>query len=123
MELFWDLMQVKYLVVGSAFSRALELFPDKGNYRLLGSYPGLDLNLYDITKDKKYSKLGILPLENKEDFNGVMGKLNSGDIDVLKDAYARIIHLDKNTTKDFALLKSEAGHSRRYYKIDAKQKG
>lgn len=123
MELFWDLMQVKYLVVGSAFSRALELFPDKVNYKLLGSYPGLDLNLYELTKDKKYSKLGILPLENKEDFNSVIGKLNSGDIDVLKDAYARIIHLDKNATKDFALLKSEAGHSGRYYEIDAKQKG
>jgi len=119
---FWDLMQVKYLVVGSAFSKALEEFSDNGNYKLLGSYPGLDLNVYEITKNKRYSKMGILPLGNEEDFNKVMEKINSGDVDVLRDVYARIIYLDKDN-KDFTLLKSHTDQSGRYYEIDAKEKG
>lgn len=121
-EFFWDLMQVKYIVVGSAFSKALELFPDKGAYKLLGSYPGLDLNVYEITKNKKYSKLGILPLGNEEDFSMAEEKINSGDVDVLRKAYARIVYLDKDN-KDFTLLKSRTSQSNRYYEIDAKQKG
>jgi len=156
-EFFWDIMQVKYLVVGSAFSKALEGFSDKENYKLLGYYPSLDLNLYEITKNKKYSKFGILPLGDNEDFDKVMERLNSGDVDVLKDVYARVIYLDKDT-KDFTplekvadrkvssaniitdsslsqtvngqqslsgftLLKNQTEQSRRYYEIDAKEKG
>jgi len=156
-EFFWDIMQVKYLVVGSAFSKALEGFSDKENYKLLGYYPSLDLNLYEITKNKKYSKFGILPLGDNEDFDKVMERLNSGDVDVLKDVYARVIYLDKDT-KDFTplekvadrkvssaniitdsslsqtvngqqslsgftLLKNQTEQSRRYYEIDAEQKG
>jgi len=121
-EFFWDLMQVKYLVIGSVFSKALEVFSDKENYKLLESYPSLDLNLYEITKDKRYSRLGILPLDSEQDFNEVMGKINSGDVDVLRQVYKRIIYLDTDTI-DFTLLKSQSYRSRRYYEIDAKQKG
>ena len=121
-EFFWDIMQVKYLVVGSAFSKALEGFSDKENYKLLGSYPNLDLNVYEITKNKKYSRLGILPVDSEQDFNEVMGKINSGDVDVLRQVYKRIIYLDEDA-KGFTLLKSQTDGSRRYYEIDAKQKG
>lgn len=121
-EFFWDIMQVKYLIVGSAFSKALEGFSDKENYKLLGSYPSLDLNLYEINKNRKFSRLGILPVKSEDDFKEIAEKLNSGDADVLKDVYARVIYLDKNT-KDFTLLKSQTEQSRRYYELDAKQKG
>jgi len=121
-EFFWDLMQVKYLIIGSAFSKALEGFSDKENYKLLGSYLNLDLNLYEITKKKTYSRLGILPVEDEQDFEMVMGKINSGDVDVLRQVYEKVIYLDADT-KDFTLLKSQIDRSRRYYEIDAKRKG
>ena len=115
-------MQVKYLIIGSAFSKALEGFSDKENYKLLGSYLNLDLNLYEITKKKTYSRLGILPVEDEQDFEMVMGKINSGDVDVLRQVYEKVIYLDADT-KDFTLLKSQIDRSRRYYEIDAKRKG
>ena len=121
-EFFWDLMQVKYLVIGSVFSKALEGFSDKENYRLLGSYPNLDLNVYEITKNKKYSRLGVLPLNSEQDFNEVMGKINSEDVDILKQVYEKVVYLDQDT-KGFTLIRSQADGSRRYYEIDAKQKG
>jgi len=121
-EFFWDIMQVKYLVIGSAFSKALEGFSGKENYKVLGSYPSLDLNLYEITKNRKFSRLGILPVKNGNDLKEMEKKLNSGDADVLKGIYARVIYLDKST-KDFTLLKSQTEQSRRYYEIDAKQRG
>ena len=121
-EFFWDIMQVKYLVIGSVFSKALEKFSDKGNYKLLGSYPNLDSNVYEITNDKRHSRFGILPLENEEDFDKATERINSGDVDVLRDVYVRIVYLDKDN-KNFTLLKSQTEHSGRYYEINAKQKG
>src|SRR4030065_233673 len=121
-RIFLNIMQVKYLVIGSVFSKALEEFSNKENYKLLGSYPNLDLNVYEITKNKGYSRFGILPLENGEDFDKAAERINSGDVDVLRDVYARIVYLDKDN-KDFTLLKGQTEHSGRDYEIDAKKKG
>ena len=71
-ELLWDIMQVKYLIIGPEFSKTLEGFSNYKYYRLLGSYPKVNLNLYEIIKDKSYSKLAVLPLGDKQNYEDVM---------------------------------------------------
>ncbi len=121
-EFLWDIMQVKYLVIGPEFSSILEDFTNKGDYRLLGNYPKLNLNLYEITKNKSYSKLAILPLEREQDYNKVIEQLNSRDIDKLKSLYSQLIFLDENSV-NFSLLNNKNYNNKRYYEINSKQRG
>ncbi|MEK6808971.1 MAG: hypothetical protein AABY14_04755, partial [Nanoarchaeota archaeon] len=120
-EFLWDIMQVKYLIVGPEFSKALEGFSSRADYKLLGNYPKLNFNLYEITKDKSYSKLAVLPLDDQMDYEDTIQRLNSKDIDALKDLYFKMVFLDRENP-DFSLLKNQSGNNKRYYEIYAKQK-
>ena len=121
-EFLWDIMQVKYLIIGPEFSSILDGFTNNGDYRLLGNYPKLNLNLYEITKNKSYSKLAILPLGGEQDYNKVIEQLNSSDIDKLKSLYSQLIFLDENSV-DFSLLNNTNYNNKRYYEINSKQRG
>ena len=94
-EFLWDMMQVKYLIIGPEFSKALEGFTSRDHYKLLGNYPKLDMNLYEITKDKSYSKLAVLPLEDQQDYHDAIGQLNSKDINILKGLYSKLVFLEQ----------------------------
>ncbi|GEM_PF-2525385 len=120
-EFLWDIMQVKYLIIGPEFSKVLEGFSDRNQYKLLGNYPKLNFNLYEITKDKSYSKLAVLPLEDGQEYETIIQQLNSKDIDILKDLYSKMVFLDRKPP-DFNLLKSQNDNNKRYYEIYAKQK-
>jgi hypothetical protein len=121
-EFLWDLMQIKYLIIGPEFSKALESFTNKEYYELLGNYKlDMNLNLYEIKKNKSYSKLAVLPLDDQMDYKDMIQQLNSKDIDILKDLYTKMVFLDQETT-DFNLLKSQNDNNKRYYEIYAKQK-
>lgn len=120
-EFLWDIMQVRFLIIGPDFSKAIEGFTNQKDYKLLNKYPKLNLNLYEITKKKSYSRLAILPLGDKEDYYEAMEQINSKDIRILKNIYNKLIFLDRETS-DFKLLNSKNYYNKRYYKIFARQK-
>ena len=117
-ELLWDIMQVKYLLIGPEFSKAVEGFTNHKYYKLLGNYSKLNLNLYEVTKDKSYTKLAILPLVNQQDYDEVIKQLNSKDIEVLKTLCSKLVFLDHDTAY-FRLLKNKSSNNKRYYEIDS----
>lgn len=120
-EFLWDIMQVKYLIIGSGLSSTLESFTNREHYKLLGTYPEcLGLNLYEIVKNKSYSRLAILPLGNGQSYDEMIKKLNSMDIDVLRTLYSKLVFLDQKT-QDFALLKNRNSSNTRYYEIFSNQ--
>lgn len=121
-EFLWDLMQVKYLIIGPEFSKVLEGFAASDYYKLLGNYPKLDLNLYEITKDKSYSKLAVLPLEDRQAYDEAIKQLNSKDIDILRGLYSKLVFLDQ-VSPDFSLLKNQGSGGKRYYEIASKKEG
>ena len=121
-EFLWDIMQVKYLIIGPEFSKVLEGFAAPDYYKLLGNYPKLDLNLYEITKDKSYSKLAVLPLEDRQDYDEAIKQLNSKDIDILRGLYSKLVFLDQGSP-DFSLLKNQSSGSKRHYEIASKKDG
>lgn len=121
-EFLWDLMQVKYLIIGPEFSKALESFTNKEDYELLGNYKlDLNLNLYEIKKNKNYSKLAVLPLDDQIGYEDMIQQLNSKDADILKDLYSKMVFFDKETP-GVNLLKSYNNNNKRYYEIYTKQK-
>lgn len=120
-EFLWDIMQVKYLIIAPEFSKALEGFSNYKYYRLLGSYPKVNLNLYEIIKDKSYSRLAVLPLGDKQNHEDVMQQLNSKDINILKALYSKLIFLDQYNA-GFNLLKNQNSTTKRYYEIDSRQR-
>ena len=118
-EFFWDIMQVKYLIVGSTFSAAMKGFTNYNhNYELLDKYPALGLNLYEITKNKNYSRFAVLPLEKDQCYDEMVKKMNSSDINVLKSIYPKLVFLDE-TNPDFNLVKIRRDRKTRYYEIEA----
>lgn len=119
-EFLWDLMQVKYLLIGPEFSLVLEGFTTYDQYKLLKKYPKLNLNLYEILKDKSYSKLAVLPLNGQQSYDEMIKELNSADINTLRSLYAKLVFLDSNP-KDFALAKNQSSRSARHYEILSKQ--
>lgn len=119
-EFLWDIMQVKYLIIAPEFSKALEDFTTNKHYKLIGSYPKVNLNLYEIVKDKSFSRLAVLPLVDKQDYVKAIEQLNSKDINILKWIYSKLVFLDNNT--DFILLKSENSSTTRYYEIESSRK-
>ncbi|MDP2684768.1 MAG: hypothetical protein Q8P20_07080, partial [bacterium] len=121
-EFLWDIMQVKYLIVGPEFSKALEGFTAHEHYKLLGNYPKLNFNLYEITKDKSYSKLAVLPLEDGQRLDDLLMQLNSEDINILRDIYSKLIFFDRNPS-GFTLLKTQGYNGNKYYEIDSRQRG
>ena len=121
-EFLWDIMQVKYLIIGADISNVLEKFTTKQHYKLLDKYPDLRLNLYEITKPKSYSKLAFYPLEEGQGYEEIIRELNSKDIDVLKRHYSKLLFLDENNP-DIILLKKQSYNDRRYYEIDSNQEG
>ncbi len=120
-EFLWDLMQVKYLIIAPEFSKALEGFSNYKYYRLLGSYPKVNLNLYEVIKDKSYSKLAVMPLRDKQNYEDVVQQLNSEDINILKDLYSKMLFLDKYNN-DFNIIKNYNSSVKRYYEIDSRQR-
>lgn len=118
-EFLWDLMQVKYLVIGPEFSREVEGFPSHENYKLIEKFQKLNMNLYEITKNKSYSKLAILPLGESENFNEVIDRLNSKDVDILKQMYMQLEFLEPDRF-DFSFLEKSSG--KRSYKIFSGQR-
>ena len=119
-EFLWDLMQVKYIFIGKEFSKALDGFTDRDNYRLIAQFPKIDIsNIYEITKNKNYSRFAVLPLNSQQNYNEIITALNSEDINVLKRLYSGLVFLDDNMTKDFNLLKSQHGSNNRYYEIES----
>ncbi len=119
-EFLWDIMQVKYLIIAPEFSKVIEAFTNYKHYKLLGSYPKVNLNLYEITKDKNYSKLAVLPLGDKQNYEDVMKRLNSKDINILKALYSKLIFLDQYNA-GFNLLKNQNSTTERYYEIDSRE--
>lgn len=119
-EFLWDIMQVKYLLVGPEFSQAIENFATHEYYKLLERYSTLNLNLYEILKDKSYSKFAILPLDNRQSYDEMIRKLNSADINTLRAVYSKLIFLDSNP-EGFALAKNQSSKSARHYEISSKQ--
>ncbi|MCP4991826.1 MAG: hypothetical protein GY928_38935 [Colwellia sp.] len=122
-EFLWDLTQVKYVIIDSALSKVLDSFTTRDqHYKLLGKYPKLGLNLYEITKEKEYSTLAVLPVDDGESYDQVIEKINSRDIEVLKQLYSKLVFLDKDT-KDFTLSSSKRTNNKRLYEIKSKRKG
>lgn len=119
-EFMWDLMQVKYLVIGPELSKELEKFSDRENYKLLGYFSQLDYNLYEITKNKSYSRLAILPVEDQRDYSEAISQLNSKDVNVLKKMYSKLVFLDPNRVD---LSRSKGSHAKRNYRVDSGQGG
>lgn len=119
-EFLWDIMQVKYLLVGPEFSQAIENFATHEYYKLLERYSTLNLNLYEILKDKSYSKFAILPLDNRQSYDEMIRKLNSADINTLRALYSKLVFLDSNS-EGFALAKNQSSKSARHYEISSKQ--
>ena len=62
------------------------------------------MNLYEILKDKSYSKFAILPLDNRQSYDEMIRKLNSADINTLRALYSKLVFLDSNS-EGFALAK------------------
>jgi hypothetical protein len=119
-EFLWDLMQVKYLFLGKEFSKALDGFTTRDNYRLIAQFPEIDIsNIYEITKNKNYSRFAVLPLNSQQDYEEVITALNSGDIGILKALYSKLVFLDDDMTKDFNLLKNQRSSNKRYYEIES----
>ncbi|MFZ3091841.1 MAG: hypothetical protein WA240_14635 [Nitrospirota bacterium] len=120
-EFLWDIMQVKYLIIGPEFSKVLEGFTNHNDYKLIGNYPKLNFNLYEITKNKSYSKLAVLSLENQQSYDDIIKQLNSKDVGVLREMYSKLVFLDQNNA-GFSLLKAQNNGNKRYYEVDSKQK-
>jgi len=122
-EFLWDIMQVKYIIIDAALSKVLDSFATREqHYNLLDRYPKLGLNLYEITKEKKYSRLAILPVDDGESHDQMMENINSKDIEILKHLYSKLVFLDKHT-KDFTLLKNKRVNSKRFYEIKSERSG
>ena len=119
-EFLWDLMQVKYLIIESKLSIALEGFANKAEYKQHGNYNKLGFNLYEILRNKNYSRIAVLPLDDQHKYNEVIKEINSKNIDTLKGLYSRLVFFDKNSS-DFRLLKSQNFSNRRYYEIASKK--
>ena len=119
-ELLWDLMQVKYLIVGPVFSKALDEFTDREQYRLISKYPNLGLNLYEILKEKNYSRFAVLPLDDRASYDEILQELNSRDINKLKALYSQLVFLDKDSP-EFNLAKTRRDSTTRYYEVESSQ--
>jgi len=117
-EFFWDLMQVKYLIVGPYLSEALEKFVHRKNYNLVSYYPTLNMKVYEIMKQKSYSTFAILPVDKEHNYKELIQQLKSRDINVLQTQYSNLVFLDKNS-KDYRLLNTRRDHATRYYEIEA----
>jgi|APSaa5957512535_1039671.scaffolds.fasta_scaffold05933_1 hypothetical protein len=121
-EFMWDLMQVKYIIVGSRFSKVLDSYTTRHQYKLLAKYSKLGLELYEITKVKNYSTLAILPVDNEGSYDKIIADINSKDIKVLKSLYKKLVFLDRNS-EDFTLLSSKRASNKRYYEIRSTRNG
>lgn len=122
-EFLWDLMKVKYLIIDPSFSKILDGFTTREHhYKLISKYSKLGLNLYEITKDKNYSRLAVLPVDDGESYDQMIEKINSKDIEILKQLYSKLVFLDKNT-KDFTLLNSKHVNNKRFYEIQSNRNG
>jgi len=119
-EFLWDLMQVKYIFIGKEFSKALDSFTTRDNYRLIAQFPEIDIsNIYEITKNKNYSRFAVLPLNSQQDYEEIITALNSEDIGMLKALYSKLVFLDDDMTKNFNLLKSQYSSNKRYYEVES----
>ena len=120
-EFFWDLSQVKYLIIGPKFSEALEGFSGyENNYNLLDKYPKLGLNLYEIKKEKSYSKLAVLPLNDKQSYGETIEQINSQDVKVLKKLYSQLVFL-KEDQNDYKILEAQQHGNKKLYRISAER--
>ena len=117
-EFFWDLMQVKYLIIGPYLSEALEKFVHRKNYNLVSYYPTLNMKVYEIMKQRSYSTFAILPVGKEHNYKELIQQLKSRDINVLQTQYSNLVFLDKNS-KDYRLLNTRRDHATRYYEIEA----
>lgn len=120
-EFMWDVMQIKYLIIESELSAAIESFANKEDYKLIGKYHVLNLNLYEINKSKNYGKLAIFPLETHQSYDKAVEQLNSNDINVLKEIYSKLVFFDQKKA-DFILAKTQSYSNKRYYEVSSKQK-
>lgn len=120
MEFFWDLMQVKYLVVGPGLSDVIKNSFHLGNYAHINHYPKLNVDLYAITKRKSYSRIALLPLEDEKDYEGMLRQSNSADINVLQSLYAKLVYPD-DAQEDFAFSNIQRGFATRSYDIRSKK--
>lgn len=119
---FWDLMQVQYLIVGAKFSEAINAFTNTGNnYRFLGHFPTLDLNIYEITGKKKYSTMAFLPL-NGGSADELVDRMNSWDINELRSLYSRLVFPEIGRS-DFKVLDDRRSRNERHYEIEADKEG
>lgn len=120
MEFLFDLIQAKYIVAGPEFSAILEGFTNREHYKLLDKYPKLNLYLYEIVKDKNYTRWAILPVEDQQLYDEVIEKLNSDDVDVLRGLYSKLVFLD-GSNANFTFSRNQRSHSTRHYEIFSRQ--
>jgi hypothetical protein len=122
LEFLWDLMQVKYLVVGPEFGAFLEGFPDYPlKYKLLDKYAGLRLNLYEIKRDACKSRLAFLPIRHAQDAERVLGNLNAKSVVKLKEAFHLLLF--PSDVSGFELLSESRGGPNREYVVRANRQG
>jgi hypothetical protein len=120
-EFFWDLSQVKYLIIGPQFSKALKRFSGYwNNYSLLEKYPKLGLNLYEIKKEKNYSKLAVLPLNDNQSYGEIIERLNSQDVKVLKKLYSQLVFFGEDQN-NYKILETQQNGNKKFYKINAER--
>lgn len=120
MEFFWDLMQVKYLLIGPLMSEVLESFADHGSYRLVSTYGALRSNLYEIITNKPYSSYAFLPLDEGQSYEDQLRQVNSSDISVLRSLYKKLVFPD-DTLKDFTVVNTQRGSASRHYEIESER--
>ncbi len=120
MKFFWDLMQVKYLLVGPGLSDLIRSSFSKEDYVPIRHYPKLNVDLYRIARKRSCAQFALLPLDRHEDYEGVIRQLNSLDIDVLGSFYRRLIYPD-DSQQDFVFSNVRRDYATRSYDIYAKK--
>lgn len=114
-EFMWEMMAVKYLIIGPQFSEALAGFKPASYYSLIAKYPKLSLNLYAIARPQRYLRYAVIELDKD---GGMPNTVNSFDIGELKKLYSTLTGLD-GKSKHYKLVKAEGGGGMKYYEIEA----
>jgi len=119
-DLWWDLAQVKYLLVGGDFAASLAEFPHPENYRLVEKYAKIGMSLFEIVKEKSYAREAFLPKAQGQSWADLEAAVNAQDAQKLREEYAKLQFSDQ-LSGNIKLVSAQRDGDRRIFEIQNDQ--